>query len=342
MELELNKLVKNIGNLALSKLKYIFGEYNDYKSDLINYSLILGVDKKNLDDIVDKLLIVFISHTPYYNEFVKRYAEIKSEEIDVNNKINIFEFIKIGSKSKNNDLHLERLDLVNGYVDIREIKEIYKKELVRVKVLELCEKAKKKELPDDDTIKKFYNDILEYLKNKIKFKYRSINFGDISYKGEIPFDWHPPCIRGILNDILSGGSPPHSARRSLVVYLFAAKFKPTLRPKEGGKLVELSALDIVNNEEEIEKFIDEVVELFKNVEDFDEKKTRYYIMHNIGYKVGHQRFTHCEYCKNWKNKDLNIYCKPDELCKKCYHPLDYLCYKLKNRLKRENNANSKS
>jgi DNA primase large subunit len=192
-------------------------------------------------------------------------------------------------------------------------------------------------------------EINRYLKNINEAKYKPIEgIKALNYKGNIPLDWHPPCIRGILNDILSGGSPSHYARRSFVVYWFCAKFNPNLRPLDkNGNLVNISATDIAS-EEEIEKFIDELIEMmFKNVEDFDEKKTRYYIMHNIGYKVGHGRLTHCEYCKNWQSdggKGLSYYCKPDDLCKKKFiiHPLDYLCYNINRHLKKEKTKNNRN
>jgi len=79
-----------------------------------------------LEHLLDYLLIILLSHTPYFNAFIKNYAEMKKSEVIKNlpNKISIWEFIKTASKSRNNDLHLERLDLENGYVDITEIKEI--------------------------------------------------------------------------------------------------------------------------------------------------------------------------------------------------------------------------
>jgi len=105
-----------------------------------------------------------------------------------------------------------------------------------------------------------------------------------------------------------------------------------LRPLENGELVNISALDVATVEE-IEGFINDLIDImFKNVEDFNENKTRYYIMHNIGYKVA-DHLTHCEYCKNWKDdggKGLSYYCNPDDICKRkdIIHPLDYLCYKI--------------
>ncbi|AIJ06041.1 DNA primase, large subunit [Methanocaldococcus bathoardescens] len=339
-DIDFLKALKDYELLILSKLKYIFEGSNEYELDLRNFLRFENLERDKLDSLIDYLLIILLSHTPYFNAFVKNYAEMKKFDVLKNlpNKISVWEFIKTASKSRNNDLHLERLDLENGYVDVTEVKEIYAREFIRVELKKLGDMAKQAKLPDEDIIKDLLNEINNYLKDKVKYE-QIEGIKALNYKGNIPLEWHPPCIRGILNDILSGGSPSHYARRSFVVYWFCAKFNPNLRPlNDKGELVNIPATDIAS-EEEIERFIDEIIEMFKNVEDFDEKKTRYYISHNIGYKVA-DHITHCEYCKNWQSdggKGLSYYCKPDEICKKKFiiHPLDYLCYNINRHLKKE-------
>ncbi|WP_457611841.1 hypothetical protein [Methanocaldococcus sp.] len=327
-------LVKLYKILVKLRLENIF-KNKDIKDDLRELKKIYEKDEEELLNIVDKIIIAIISHTRFSNIFIKYYANIIKDNFKVNDKISVWEFIKVAGKSKNNDLSLERVEVDKGFVNIKEIKDLYKYELARIKIKELIEKAKKVELPESEEI----NEILEFINDLLKNSYKFLEGVKAERVNNIPIDWHPPCIRGILNDILSGGSPSHYARRSFVVYWFASKFNPNLRPlNKEGNLVNLSAKDIAS-EEEIEKFIDEMIEIFKNVEDFDEEKTRYYIMHNIGYKVGHQRFTHCEYCKNWKDdkgKGLAQYCNPDDICRKKFviHPLDYLCYNINKHLKR--------
>ena len=103
----------------------------------------------------------------------------------------------------------------------------------------------------------------------------------------------------------------------------------------------ISALDIAKSEEAVENFLEEMLRIFGNVEDFNPEKTRYYISHNIGYRVA-DHLTHCEYCKNWREdggKGLSYYCNPDEICRMrrngkpiVIHPLDYLCYNINRHL----------
>ena len=324
-------------NLILSNLKYLFEDYDRYLDDIANYSRIFGIKISDLKDLIDYLLLILMANTKYVNVYIKKYAEKHQNEMEkqLNNLISVWEFIKIASESKNNDLNLDRLDFSNGMVDIRGIKGTYAREVIRVKLKELSndikEKSKEFNITENNIIKSILEDINDYLKDKIKYEpIKGIK--TLNYKGEIPLEWHPPCIRGILRDIQTGGSPSHYARRSFVVYWFCAKFNPNLRPLENGELVNISALDVATVEE-IEGFINDLIDImFKNVEDFNENKTRYYIMHNIGYKVA-DHLTHCEYCKNWKDdggKGLSYYCNPDDICKRkdIIHPLDYLCYKI--------------
>ncbi|WP_456419532.1 hypothetical protein [Methanocaldococcus infernus] len=332
MEQDFLELVKTYKFLIKLRLRNIFKEENIEK-DLKELEKILNLKREEILELVDKIIIAIISHTKYSNFFIKKYSEILKDKIKVPNKVSVWDFIKVSGESRNNDLSLERVEVNKGLVDIGEIKEIYRYELARLEIKKLVESAKRVELPESEEVK----EVIEYIDELLKDSFKSVEGVKIeaSFKGEVPIEWHPPCIRNILNDILSGGSPSHYARRSFVVYWFAAKFNPNLRPLKDGKLVELSARDITS-EKNIEEFIEEVINIFKNVEDFDEEKTRYYIMHNIGYKVGHQRFTHCEYCRNWQNdngKGLAQYCTPDEICKKKFiiHPLDYLCYMIKTR-----------
>lgn len=330
------KEMENKVNIELLKyyLKYIFqGDHSYY--ELLR---IISKNKEEKDTLIQYLALTILANTRYYNLYIKHYGERYVEEIlhKLPNKIPVWEFIKVSAHSRNNDLKLERLNVDNGLVNIYPVKRIYGIELIRVKLREMIDKIRANS--DRDLLEhEGVQEIIRFIEGMVKPQdiggIKAVNF-----QGEIPLEWHPPCIRKILEDILSGGSPSHYARRSFVVYWFCAKFNPNLRPlNKEGELVNISALDIAKSEEAIENFIEEMLKLFSNVEDFNPEKTRYYICHNIGYKVA-DHLTHCEYCKNWREdggKGLRYYCNPDRICKMrkngkplVIHPLDYLCYNI--------------
>ncbi|HIP16869.1 MAG TPA: hypothetical protein EYG76_01000 [Methanothermococcus okinawensis] len=335
-EYDFFKEINNNTNIKLIKylLKYIFQGDNSYY-ELLN-TVFKGEDRYLMDILINYLTLIIIANTKYHNLYIKKYAEknLKSIVDILPNEVSIWEFINIGALSRNNDLHLERMDLNNGLVNIYPVKKIYGMELIRIRLKEMVEKIKShnnEQLLKNDNVK----EILNFIKTIVKFEDVG-GIKSIGFKGEIPKEWHPPCIRGILEDILSGGSPSHYARRSFVAYWFCAKFNPNLRPIENGELINVSALEIAK-EEEIEDFLDEVVKIFNTVGDFNVDRTKYYVSHNIGYRVANH-ITHCEYCKNWKEdggKGLAYYCNPDDICKMrkdgkpiIIHPLDYLCYNI--------------
>ncbi|GAB6944070.1 DNA primase [Vulcanisaeta sp. JCM 14467] len=78
----------------------------------------------------------------------------------------------------------------------------------------------------------------------------------------------PPCMDAIINEIKSGGNPSHQARFAVAAY--------TLR-----KCHDLEG-------KPIEDCVEEVVNLFRTVADFDEKKTRYQVEHIAGLRGGHK------------------------------------------------------
>lgn len=332
------KEIEDRVNVKLIKyfLKYIFQGDESYQEIL--YTIFKNKEEREKRDILVKYLtLIIIANTRYYNLYIKKYGERYFKEIlnKLPNKVSVWEFIKISALSRNNDLKLERLDVEKGLVNIYPVKRTYSIEVIRVKLREMVEKirANNVDILEMDSVK----EIVKFLEGMVKF--RDVGgIRTVKYRGEIPLEWHPPCIRGILEDILSGGSPSHYARRSFVVYWFCAKFDPNLRPlNRDGELINISAVEIAKSEEAIENFIEEMMEIFSNVEDFNPEKTRYYISHNIGYRVA-DHLTHCEYCKNWREdggKGLSYYCNPDEICKMridgkpvVIHPLDYLCYNI--------------
>ncbi|WP_048064028.1 hypothetical protein [Methanococcus maripaludis] len=321
-----------------NKKKYL-DFLNEYWDTLRAYG---AGDLELFPDKINYLTLILAANSKNHNIYIKKLAEKYAEKIpieDGDSKINIWDFIDVAANSRNNDLHLERMILEGDTVLLNQKNQsIYNFEKIRLKLKNYVEKVRNAEMPKE---------IKDLLVKKSEEAFEGINIGyniesgikvsTKEYSGEIPEDWHPPCMREILNDILSGGSPSHYARRSFVVYRFVSQFDPNLRPIEEGIITNRSAQDIAT-EEQIERFLDEIINIFKSVGDFDVEKTKYYISHNIGYKVANH-ITHCEYCKNWRDdggKGLGYYCRPDSTCsrKDIIHPLDYLCHNINRHVKK--------
>lgn len=356
--LDLIEEINDSSNLKLVKyrLKLLFwnkqnedGSENiqeDYLTFSREYSDLLHVyspyDTETFEEKIDYLSLILAANSKYHNIYIKKLAEEYSKKMpleDGDSKVNIWDFIDIAANSRNNDLHLERMIIEGINVLLNEKRQkIFNFEKIRLKIKNYVDKVRNAEMPKE--IKELLNKKSDEMFSDITVDFNvesGIKLATKEYSGEIPENWHPPCMREILNDILSGGSPSHYARRSFVVYRFVSQFDPNLRPIEEGTLTTRSALDIAT-ESEIERFLDGIINIFKSIGDFDVEKTKYYISHNIGYKVTNH-ITHCEYCKNWRDdggKGLGYYCRPDSVCsrKDVIHPLDYLCHNINKNVKK--------
>ena len=74
-DIDFLKALKDYELLILSKLKYIFEGSNEYEMDLRNFLRFENLGRDKLDALIDYLLIILLSHTPYFNAFVRKYAE---------------------------------------------------------------------------------------------------------------------------------------------------------------------------------------------------------------------------------------------------------------------------
>ncbi|ABR55109.1 DNA primase, large subunit [Methanococcus vannielii SB] len=357
-DLDLIEEITDSSNFKLVKhrLKLLFWNKNENKNlELLNegystylreYYNILHVyspyNTQEFEDKIDYLTLIFASNSKYHSIYIKKLAEEYSIKIPLEegeSKVNVWDFIDIAANSRNNDLHLERMILEGNNVLLNEKRQkIFNFEKIRLKIKNYVEKVRNAEMPKEikEMLLKKSEEI--FLDINVDFNVESgIKLKTKEFSGNIPENWHPPCMQEILNDVLSGGSPSHYARRSFVVYRFVSQFDPNLRPILDGTLVNKNALDIAT-ESEIEGFLNNIVNIFKSIGDFDVEKTKYYISHNIGYRVTNH-ITHSEYCKNWRDdggKGLGYYCRPDSICmrKDVIHPLDYLCHNINKNLKK--------
>src|SRR5919106_2893379 len=93
-------------------------------------------------------------------------------------------------------------------------------------------------------------------------------------RGSAPVTEYPPCIKHALEVMNKGDNLPHSARVMLATYMLA-----------------------------IGKPLDEIVSMFENAPDFNEKVTRYQVEHLAGMKGSHVKYS-VPSCDKLRNENL--------------------------------------
>jgi DNA primase large subunit len=107
------------------------------------------------------------------------------------------------------------------------------------------------------------------------------------HKGE---DYYPPCIKHALEIMNQGENLPHSARLMLATYMLT-----------------------------IGKSIDDIVMLFYNAPDYNEKITRYQVQHLAGLKGSHTKYS-VPSCEKLRNENL---CFATEECNGIINPIQF-------------------
>ncbi|MEM3442684.1 MAG: DNA primase large subunit PriL [Candidatus Bathyarchaeia archaeon] len=107
----------------------------------------------------------------------------------------------------------------------------------------------------------------------------------------------PPCIKNLYQAIVTGRHLPHIGRFTLTSFLINVGMTP-----------------------------EEMIELFKNFSDFNERMTRYQVEHIAGERGSRTRYISPK-CDTLKTHGVCI--NPDELCQKIRHPLSYYRKNLK-------------
>jgi len=107
----------------------------------------------------------------------------------------------------------------------------------------------------------------------------------------------PPCIKGIYDIVLSGRSTSHIGRFALTSFLI-----------------------------NIGMTVDNVIDLFRSISDFDERMTRYQVEHIAGVRGSRTKYIppRCDTLRTH-----GICPSTDEICKRVRHPLAYYRRKLK-------------
>lgn len=144
------------------------------------------------------------------------------------------------------------------------------------------EEVKKFELPDQ--FKPYLSEVIQFVEERKGL-----------YDENAPLTWiaeaRPPCIIAIVNDLEAGRNLSHMARFTITTFM-------------------------VN----VGKSVDDVLELFSRVADFDESKARYQVEHIAG-QIGSKTKYNVPKCDVLRSFGLCV--NANQLCEDIWHPLTY-------------------
>ncbi|MEM1537198.1 MAG: DNA primase large subunit PriL [Candidatus Nezhaarchaeales archaeon] len=156
-------------------------------------------------------------------------------------------------------------------------------EALRKRLIEKVKEAHVEEFPEE------LKDVVESVRSELeRLKAR---LPQMPVKLEDRQAAYPPCILNLLEEVEAGRNLSHMARFTLATFMLSV-----------GKTVE------------------EVIDLFRRLPDFDEKKTYYHVKHVAG-EVGSKTKYTPPRCDTLKTFHLCV--NPDALCLKVKHPLSY-------------------
>ncbi len=212
--------------------------------------------------------------------------KIDFANITINNRFFIFKihflnYLRNAIKIKDAKWKLTNRILREGYVYIT------KEEAVRLLEEEIQRKILAKIEDSKIEIKNFEEQIKRIIGYSNKLSFAS----STDLPKTIVFSALPPCIKKIYESIKSGGHASHIERFTLTAFLLNIGLKP-----------------------------EEITQIFKEVSDFDEEKTRYQIEHIAGARGSGIKYAPPK-CSTLKTYGLCI--NQDELCNKIMHPLTY-------------------
>ena len=189
-------------------------------------------------------------------------------------------------------------EIIKGYViaSKRDVCRLLSEE-VKKKIINSIEKEREMNAPEV-----VFNAIEEISKIWIPYS-EKIKLSYSKFAGSSA-NLYPPCIRFILEKVKKGENISHVARFALATFLL-----------------------------NIGKSVDEVVQLFSSLPDFNESITRYQVEHLAGLRGSRKKYIPFK-CENMKAYGL---CHPDKYCEGIKHPLQYL-YKVRNKLWKQKNS----
>ncbi|MEM2143995.1 MAG: DNA primase large subunit PriL [Candidatus Jordarchaeaceae archaeon] len=198
-------------------------------------------------------------------------------------KLNVTNYLTYAPHFQDRYWKLVNRILDKGYVYLRKI-DVARliSEALKWRLME--KKGKPPDLPPP--IKEMIDIIRFKLENQKKDRGIDEGFSEVSQ------ECFPPCISKMLSELRAGGNISHQARFALTSFLIR---------------VGLS--------------VDEVIQMFSNVPDFNENLTRYQVEHIAGTKGGGTKYSPPS-CNTLRTYGL---CEKNEFCKNVNHPLT--CYR---------------
>ncbi len=184
-------------------------------------------------------------------------SDILLEVFDI--AVPVWSYLKYMPKNDPNWKLINRY-VIQGYV-LLDIKEFirYVEEYVKKMIMSMIRNARENEYLIESIVKILDREF-ERIYWELEVKYRSAT------SKHVITGTYPPCIEAIINDIKSGGNPSHMARFTVAAFLLRVKIDYEKKP--------------------VEEVVEEIVDLFRTVADFNEKITRYQVEHIAGLKGG--------------------------------------------------------
>ncbi len=234
----------------------VWTRFADVLSKYMSDNLCLEIDRDCILYIAEEFGI--------YTRQVRDVVKCEKLNIFFDIAIPVWTYLKYRPKNDPN-WKLTNRYLARGYVLLtyRELARLVE-EAVEKQILNMIENSSKNDIICS-SIREIIGDRLRKIE---KMFIPRIEISKIS--GKVSEDQiFPPCIQAIISDIRSGGNPSHMARFTVASFLL-------------NYYIKLLKVDINDA-------IEKVVDLFRTVADFDERKTRYQVQHIAGL-VGGRKF----------------------------------------------------
>lgn len=213
----------------------------------------------------------------------------KLEEKRFDYRLGVSEFLEVAPQ-----FHSANWKLVNRYA---ENGKIYLRRGEAARLVSGAAKNKIIKKSMEEELKKF--ELPEVFNPHLKEIMKLVETKRQLYDEEAPIglieEARPPCVVAIANDLVAGKNLSHMARFTITTFM----------------------TNIGEN-------VDDVLELFSQVADFDDDKTRYQVEHIAG-KIGSKMKYKMPKCDVLRSFGLCV--GPNELCEEVWHPLNY--YKIR-------------